>query len=235
MDVEGCEAGCLSAGYRFAGVEYSGECWCDSKLLNDPSSATAGCTMTCNGAPEETCGGPNRLNVYSYSGSITSAPPPPTGGGGSSTPTTTIPIPTAIPTGWEYQGCYHDNIGYGRVMANGQPNNDDMTVESCITVCASKGYTVAGMEYSSQCFCDDYLRDNTTRADSDSACAMSCSGDSGEICGGPNLLSVYSKGGLTILPVPEVQMTNLPGSWKYKGCLQYVLLLYNLSAWNWER
>ena len=223
MSVENCEAGCLSAGYRLAGVEYSGECYCDNKFRNNGGPASDGnaeCTMTCSGAPKETCGGPDRLNVYSYAGSITSAPPPPTGGGGGPTPTTTIPIPTSIPTGWKYQGCYHDNIGYGRVMANGQPDNPNMSVESCIAVCINKGYTVAGMEYSSQCFCDDYLRDNTTRTDSDTACAMRCSGDSGEICGGPNLLSVYSKGDLRVLPVPKVQTENLPGSWKYKGCLQ---------------
>lgn len=125
-------------------------------------------------------------------------------------------------TDWQYQGCFHDNIGHGRVMAHGQPANPDMTVESCTAVCASKGYTVAGMEYSTQCFCDNYLRDNTTRAESDSACAMPCIGDSSQICGGPNLLSVYSKGDLKILPVPKVQTKNLPGSWEYKGCLQYV-------------
>ena len=41
-----------------------------------------------------------------------------------------------------------------------------------------------------------------------------------EACGGPNRLSVYSSGPITVIPVPTPQTTNLPGSWVYKGCLR---------------
>jgi hypothetical protein len=99
-------------------------------------------------------------------------------------------------------------------------DNPTMTIESCISQCSSLGYMVAGMEYSDQCFCDDYVRNNASLASSDSQCAMTCAGNTNEICGGPNLLSVYSNATITVLPPPTVQTTNLPGSWVYKGCLQ---------------
>ena len=76
------------------------------------------------------------------------------------------------------------------------------------------------MEYSVQCFCDDYVRNGGAPASSDSDCAMTCGGQSNEICGGPNLLSVYSNE--TILQIyhpPTPQNASLPGNWHYAGCL----------------
>ena len=44
-----------------------------------------------------------------------------------------------------------------------------------------------------------------------------------EQCGGPNRLSVYtSTGSVTVIPVPTVQTTNLPGNWQYSQCFAYV-------------
>lgn len=44
-------------------------------------------------------------------------------------------------------------------------------------------------------------------------------GNSSQVCGGPNRITVYSSGNLTILPVPVIQKTNLPGNWSYVSCL----------------
>lgn len=142
----------------------------------------------------------------------------------STSATTTTVSSTGLPSGWAYRGCYIDNIGGVRSMLTEENDNATMTIESCIGECISLGYTVAGMEYSDQCFCDDYIRNNASLSASDSDCAMTCAGDSSEICGGPNLLSVYSNAAITVLPVPTVQTTGLPGSWVYQGCLQYVYL-----------
>lgn len=242
MTVENCEAACLAAGYILAGVEYSGECYCDSTIRNGGATATDGyaqCTMTCNGNATEKCGGPNRLNLYQYTSpststtaasivtSTTAVVSTTTSGtlGTTVTSTTTTSATTSatgLPSGWAYRGCYEDNIGGLRSMLVQENDNSTMTVESCIGQCLSLGYTVAGMEYSDQCFCDDYVRNNASLASSDSQCAMTCAGNVNEICGGPNLLSVYSNATITVLPPPSVQTTNLPGSWVYKGCLQYV-------------
>jgi hypothetical protein len=49
---------------------------------------------------------------------------------------------------------------------------------------------------------------------------MACGGSSTEVCGGPNLVSVYSDGNFSVYGVPTIQKTGLPGQWQYQGCLQ---------------
>lgn len=69
MTIEVCTAACATAGYIFAGVEYGDECYCDSSLRNYAAPATDGrCSMSCQGNANETCGGPNGLNVYQLTG-----------------------------------------------------------------------------------------------------------------------------------------------------------------------
>lgn len=250
MSVENCEAGCLGAGYTYAGVEYSGECWCDSKIANGGGPASDGsaqCTMTCNGNPAEKCGGPNRLNLYHYttatatSGSSRSSTTTTTttkGTGGTTTTvhsttttvhsttttvhstTTTTTMAVSLPTGWTFAGCYEDNVSnLGRSIINGNPGNSQMTIESCVNLCAAANYTVAGMEYADECYCDDYVR-NAAPKEPSTDCNMACAGNANEMCGGPNRLTVYSDGPLTVLSVPVTQTTGLPGNWAYVGCLQ---------------
>lgn len=76
---------------------------------------------------------------------------------------------SGLPSPWEYAGCYvsvqvffsfrnqlhscgiiRDNA-YGRVMSNELPDNQNLTVESCIANCTAENYTLAGLEYSVQC------------------------------------------------------------------------------------
>jgi hypothetical protein len=88
MTNELCQSTCLAAGYTLAGTEYSDECCkyhfslseygddsnpitdCGNALQNGGAPAPDGnalCDMTCDGNTAETCGGPNRLTLYSYS------------------------------------------------------------------------------------------------------------------------------------------------------------------------
>lgn len=105
----------------------------------------AQCNMACNGNQTEICGGPNRLSLWKY---YTGNELP-----GSSTTvlssSSAAPVPTGLPTGFEYKGCYVDGPGY-RVMQNQQPGDDKMTVSSCANACVKLGYDVAGMEYHTQ-------------------------------------------------------------------------------------
>jgi hypothetical protein len=94
-----------------------------------------------------------------------------------------------------------------------------MTIESCIATCVAAGYSVAGLQYSAQCFCDNQLQNAATLAATDGTCAMKCSGSTTEICGGPNLDSVYSNIDIVVLQPATSQTTGLPGNWVYKGCL----------------
>jgi hypothetical protein len=48
---------------------------------------------------------------------------------------------------------------------------------------------------------------------------MACAGNSSELCGAGDRLTVWSKGNLTVVPVPVIPKTNLPQNWTYVGCL----------------
>ena len=140
----------------------------------------------------------------------------------STTSTTTTPkftsAATGLPTGWSYQGCWVDNAN-GRILINQQPDSATLTDESCVSTCIGLGYSVAGMEYSTQCFCGNTIIQGGTLANADTECNMACSGNAAEMCGAGNRMSIYSKGPLTVLQPAAVQTTGLPGSWTYQGCI----------------
>lgn len=136
-------------------------------------------------------------------------------------------------------------------VAGGASNN---SVQSCANACFSSGYPLAGVEYSDEC-CTYYLsprgtllfysplftKDCGTGFSNGGApipagdCSMVCSGNSSEICGGPNALNVYNYtgtnlpstgstgtggtttgtgGGSSVFPV----LANLPTGWSYNAC-----------------
>ena len=228
MTVELCLAACLAGGYTLAGLEYAGECYCDNSLHNGGGPAVDGnaqCDMACNGNAAEMCGGPNRLNMYSYSSGAASTTSP-SGSGtatakASSTSSTTSsgPTVTSLPTGWAYKGCWLDQQ-YGRILAVSEPNSATLTVESCVATCSEAGYSIAGMEYYTQCFCGNAIINEGVLATSQSDCNTACGGNSAEICGGGDRMSIYSnQTTVYVQPVPAVQNTSLPGNWEYQGCL----------------
>ncbi|KAL7928405.1 glycoside hydrolase family 55 protein [Trichoderma chlorosporum] len=180
MSIQACEAACQSAGYTIAGVEYSGECWCDNKFENGGGPASDGnaqCTMTCSGAPTQTCGGPNRLDVYSLATATASSSPP------------------AV-TGWNFRGCYTDSVNARALIAESVPNGpSSMTIEACQSVCKSLGYVLAGLEFADECYCGNSLANGATIApDGNAQCNMACAGNAAETCGGSNRLDIYSFG-----------------------------------------
>ncbi|KAH8659256.1 WSC domain-containing protein [Tricladium varicosporioides] len=230
LTIEKCLASCQAAGFVYAGMEYHNECHCGNTFSNGGGVApdgNVGCSMTCDGDTTEICGGAARLSMYEYinaagivaSQSIVSSSATTTAAPSSTTATTsTTTAPSvALPTGWSYQGCWIDQA-HGRILANQQPDSGSNTIESCIAACAGLGMSIAGLEYSSQCFCDSNIQNGGILSSSDSNCAMTCSGNSGEVCGGPGLLSIYSTSTPQAAAVPVVKKTGLPGTWAYKGC-----------------
>lgn len=228
MTLELCTTACFNNGYQYAGVEYGmlgtcsidreslanvidisgNECFCDSQIASTASVATDGrCNMPCAGNSTQICGGPNGINI------LNSTTPVGPGTGG---PVQGVNETAILP--FKYQGCYTDNSASGRALMNQRPDDSNMTVESCISACSARGYTIAGMEYSQQCFCDNYIRYSPTLL-ADGKCSMPCAGNSGEKCGAGNIISVYSNGTMIDYQPATTQTTDLPGSWKYKGCL----------------
>jgi hypothetical protein len=89
-----------------------------------------------------------------------------------------------------------------------------MTIESCIDFCFSKGlnvagklntnfkhvstyaYTFTGLEYSTQCFCDNAQNISADRKPVTGPlqdCSSPCAGNPNEVCGGGGLISMYQK------------------------------------------
>lgn len=223
MTIELCLAACRSAGYKIAGVEYASQCYCGNAFANGGGPAPDGnaqCNMPCNGNPAQICGGPDRLNVYTYAAgtgtssagpSSTTTPPTNTQPAGSGTATN-------LPAGWTYKGCWVD-MTQGRIMNGPVAEGDTMTIESCIATCIAAGYGIAGLQYARQCFCDNELKNSAKLASSDTVCATPCTGAANEICGGGNLDSVYANRDIVVIQPAAAQTTGLPGSWTYKGCL----------------
>ncbi|KAK1231928.1 hypothetical protein PQX77_004947 [Marasmius sp. AFHP31] len=214
--IEQCTSACFQAGYKFAGTEYGGECYCDTAIVQ-PGAPTplTDCNMPCAGNTSQFCGGPNRLNVYNYTG--TDLPPVAGGGGGGVGGGNAVaPVTSGLPSPWKYTACYVDNA-HGRIFETVIPASATNTVQSCISACSSKNFTVAGMEYGQECYCGNRLVNGAVTAP-EAQCNMGCAGNSTQACGGPARVSVYSAGNFTALPVPVVKNTSLPGNWSYAGC-----------------
>lgn len=119
---------------------------------------------------------------------------------------------------WVPLGCYIDGNAGGRTLASASfTNTTSMTTESCISFCDAQGFVYAGTEFSQECYCGDFFANggtNTTASD----CNMPCSGDSAEICGAGNRLSVYWSG---VTPPPPPSTVPSVGQWVSLGCYKY--------------
>ncbi|EED20675.1 WSC domain protein, putative [Talaromyces stipitatus ATCC 10500] len=93
--------------------------------------------------------------------------------------------------GWEYYGCAFDDIST-RTLNGPNESKDEMTVEKCISFCSDAGYSYAGLEYSTQCYCGNSIpTDKAPISGVVGGCLFPCAGNSTEMCGGSAALSVY--------------------------------------------
>ena len=171
--------------------------------------------MTASSTPSSTPKAASSATPVKSSSAVASSVPPVVSSSktSSSAPTSAA---SGLPGGFAYKGCYIDNAN-GRVLPN-ENDNAQLTVESCITYCTGLGYSVAGMEYSTQCFCGNAIYSGGALAPQDSDCNMPCGGNAKEMCGAGNRLSIYSNATLTTYQPAKAQTSGLPGSWTYDGC-----------------
>ncbi|KAJ3307524.1 hypothetical protein HDU76_004593 [Blyttiomyces sp. JEL0837] len=61
-----CLRACESNWYTYAGVEFAGECWCDTQFRNvtNVQAPATDCDKPCTSDPSQTCGSGNRLSAY---------------------------------------------------------------------------------------------------------------------------------------------------------------------------
>lgn len=175
--LESCTALCQSYGFHVAGAEYGSECYCGNYDAPSNALSSGQCNMACAGDTTEICGGPNAINVF-YNPNVVSS---------------TI----VLPTGWTEYGVVAEGDG-GRALTYQLWAGSTNTIESCVNGCAALGYSVAGAEYSAECYCGNGFSNGGGTLLDDSSAFMACSADSAEMCGGPSVLSVYSSLGNSI-------------------------------------
>ena len=198
------------AGFTYFGVEYATECYCGNSFnAGSVKTSASECNMVCGGSQCNYCGAGNRLSVYT----IGNGPPP--SSSTTQTKPTNPPSPTGLPSGWKSYGCWVDAVR-GRILNTQLPDNPQLTLQSCVSACASRGFTIAGAQYHTQCFCGNSIVNGGVKADSESQCNTACRGNPGQNCGGPARMSILSLGEPKVVgapvPIPTV------GNWTYKGC-----------------
>ena len=82
---------------------------------------------------------------------------------------------------FNYLGCYID--GNPRdLAATALVNTTSMNIEVCLKFCLSNGYKYAGLQYETQCFCDN--TDNRRYGPGlETECNGKCAGNKSQICG----------------------------------------------------
>ena len=117
----------IGNGYRYAGVEYYGECYCGNSVQGVKTLDSA-CTFPCTGNKTQTCGGNNLISVY-----MDPTYPP------SDEPDILAYTP---------EGCYTEGYN-GRAVAwrQSQLSTTTMTTEVCLRGCRSQNFPLAATEY----------------------------------------------------------------------------------------
>ncbi|KAH8649429.1 hypothetical protein BGZ60DRAFT_499074 [Tricladium varicosporioides] len=172
MTVESCQTFCLSKNYPLAGLESGNQCFCDLELNFNSSIGRTGCTTPCIGKSSQICGGSRVLSVYNY---------------------TNFEYPQIVPSASNYNvaGCFLDSSATRILSGYSFTSTTNMTVESCIGTCQTKGFSKAGVEFAKQCYCGNTVVSNKTVPIEDCK-AQFCTGDSTEFCGSANRLLLYS-------------------------------------------
>ncbi|KAL2065736.1 hypothetical protein VTL71DRAFT_3406 [Oculimacula yallundae] len=170
------------------------ELYCDTALRNGGGPApdgSTGCNMACHGNNTAMCGGPNRLNLYSFTtpSTSTSASSQQSSSSSQTVSSTTSSKSALASSAWTSLGCYNDSVA-SRTLSNAiYGNNDIMTVELCEKSCKTAGFTLAGVEYGGECFCDNSIQNYGAPASD--GCTMACHGNAQQMCGGGNRMNVY--------------------------------------------
>lgn len=92
--------------------------------------------------------------------------------------------------GYKYLGCGKDNA-LSRTLNEELLTGTDMTVEKCVDFCKSKNKSYAGLEFGSQCYCANSLPTDREPGKGANNCLMKCGGNSDQVCGGADSLSLY--------------------------------------------
>lgn len=123
------------------------------------------------------------------------------------------PLHSRDTTTWNYTGCYVDSVDKRTLAYASNRDYSVQTVQTCTTWCASNKFSYCGLEYGSECYGDYNLPENYATAP-ESDCSMPCAGNSSQICGNGNRLSVYTSGRMEVAP----STNSGPQGWSFLNC-----------------
>lgn len=218
MTIQGCISICAERGFPLAAVEYGAECYCDSELRNTASfdKLSSTCNMGCAGDAKTLCGGPNCLSVYKNPDVKASTPSASASASAAAQPTQGSGLATDLPSGWSAATTSCIQEVSGRALTGASTASDSMTPGKCAAFCAEKGFALAGVEYSAECFCGNDLVNGASLDLVSGQCNMKCSGDQNVICGGPNAISLWRnpnvKPAVSAAPSPAASSAASPAS-----------------------
>ena len=89
--------------------------------------------------------------------------------------------------------CLTDPGTHDRALNAATMTSTNMTVANCVAFCQKGKYKYAGLEYASQCFCDNSIQaaSGAKALACDTNTLMPCSGDKYSFCGAGSLLQLY--------------------------------------------
>lgn len=121
---------------------------------------------------------PSSTPTTTSAAAVSSAPSVTSVSSSSSSSTTTSTTSSAIAVStvpsWSFYGCWTDNVGSRSLMNQIYGNADIMTQEICMSQCKTAGYTMAGLEYYSECYCDTQIRNGGVLATDPTTCNTAC-------------------------------------------------------------
>ncbi|KAG6053059.1 hypothetical protein E4U17_005071 [Claviceps sp. LM77 group G4] len=170
MTVEKCTAECKGNGYRYAGLEYYGVCYCGTTIdgfqLDDSK-----CSLPCSGDKTQKCGGDSTLSIWQD---------------------TTVPNEENVSVdAYKSLGCYTDDSSRGRALNYPMDLGGIVcTPKSCLTACKKKNFPYAGIEYGTECYCGVNVANDSAKVDI-SQCNSDCLDGSSTKCGGKSRLTLW--------------------------------------------
>lgn len=205
MTIDSCLDLCFRDGingipYQYGGVRSGDKCVCGNTL--QPGSVAvdpALCAIPCPGNSAEVCGGSGTAtSLYELRPGVKAVPS----------------VPSVVRS-FQSEGCWTDSPG-ARALRTYVPAAITIALSDCVGACSARGFALAGMEYSHECYCGNALLGNNTRT-SAAACNMACEGNPTQVCGGSNAISLYKALGTNYTSGPA----SIPFTykdWRYSVC-----------------
>lgn len=131
-----------------------------------------------------------------------------------------------------------DNVNNTRTLSAMAVPPGQVTLENCTTVCFKSGFRFSGAEYSTyvnlrtraswfrltrnrECYCGSIIA-HTAGPATLTDCNTPCAGNTSELCGGANRLSLYNYTGTDLPPRATMNVfplkSGLPMPWAYNAC-----------------